>query len=98
MLMTMMQQMMAEMACSNAQVHAQLASTNDRISELELHNQELHNTIPATHDSQLHTGHSLSLEHSLQFTSHTPKPRSPHFKTETFPEDLVPRGNLDDTP
>jgi hypothetical protein len=51
MLMTMMQQMMAEMACSNAQVHAQLASTNKRILELELCNQELRDAIPATCDS-----------------------------------------------
>jgi hypothetical protein len=43
-------------------------------------------------------GHSLSLEHSLQFASCTPEPQSPHFETETFPEDLAPQGNLDDMP
>jgi hypothetical protein len=74
MLMTMMQQMMAEMARSNVQVHAQLASTNNRISELKLCNQELHGAIPVTHDLRLHMGHSLSPEHSSQFASCTPEP------------------------
>jgi hypothetical protein len=70
MLMTMMQEMMAEMACSNVQVHVQLASTNKCMLELELCNQELRDTIPVTHNSRSCMGHSLSPEHSLQFTSH----------------------------
>jgi hypothetical protein len=49
-LMNMMQQMMAEMVCSNVQLNAQLASTNAHLMELENTNQEQHKT-PAIHDS-----------------------------------------------
>jgi hypothetical protein len=36
--------------------------------------------------------------HSAQFALHTSDHQSPHFEPETFPDELTPQGNLDDTP
>jgi hypothetical protein len=36
--------------------------------------------------------------HSARFASHTSNHRSPRFEPKTFPDELMPQGNLDDTP
>jgi hypothetical protein len=88
------------------QIQADLACSNARIAELEQCNQELHNETPMAHYSHLHTSEvheemqqTVSpMACSSQLVLCTPEPRSPHFESKIFPEDLPPQGHLDDTP
>jgi hypothetical protein len=88
------------------QIQADLACSNARIVELEQCNQELRDETPVA--CYLHSCTSEVHEEmqqpvsptvcSSQLISRTPEPRSPHFESEIFPEDLPPQGHLDDMP
>jgi hypothetical protein len=108
-LMQCMMQQMDDMAHANVQMQADMAHNSTQMlvcmAELENQNQELCEEV-MTRNSQLpiHKRYARTRQpvspaaHSAWFASHTSDHRSPRFEPKTFPNELMPQENLDDTP